>query len=50
MSDYRITYDTLLGGYSIERLATGKRGYRGWLRISNHRTYDDAKAAFTAFT
>jgi hypothetical protein len=45
ITELRITYDTLLGGYSIQRLTVGKRGARGWLRISNHPTLEAARAA-----
>jgi hypothetical protein len=41
----RVSFDTLLGGYSVERLTVGRRGYRAWLRLSNHPTKAEADAA-----
>ena len=41
----KVSFDTLLGGYSVYRLHAGKRGFLAWQRLSNHKTYDEAKAA-----
>lgn len=41
----KVSFDTLLGGYSVYRFYVGKRGYSIWQRLSNHKTYDEAKQA-----
>jgi hypothetical protein len=41
----KVSFDTLLGGYSVYRLHTSKHGFKVWARLSNHPTYDAAKAA-----
>jgi hypothetical protein len=40
----KISFDTLLGGYSLYRLIT-YRGRQVWQLISNHPTYEAAKLA-----